>query len=603
MRPASGLVERSKPAVVVSASSGSARTDVLTLEDRSVIAHRAATLDERLARSRWSAPAARTVGTGTPFECAALKTWQRAFSGSDRDAFLRRLSWDGLDAWSLAAALTTSEPGHHTPPAWTTWLQRFGQYASALGRELTTCAIPPEVAWLISGSSRAARSRDLNGVRRREPPFVELWVPIVRAIYAELRYAGRTLVSTLPSPVRHGFQRAWLADIAAAGQHAAWDAFRAVRRRAGGSRQGTPAVACEPRAVRSLRRVHLSAAPRGARAALPGIPGPRSRPGADRRVCRRGGARVAAACRARPRPHRTSFPAGTRHRNADQSARSLVGSARRTAASDRSHVFLRASARLQAQRCHARQRFQRPGGMVEREWSGRCASSRPRSCRETGMAGPSSFERGECSSEREVHRAFDAAGVLLCLAWALGARDLHWQNVIATSGGPVLIDLETLLQPDGLGAADDECSSSVLGVAGRGRRRVVPHVGTAVVPATVGRWRRRGRRRAVRARRSSAARRDRRMEEPSDRRDRETHRLSRRRARPESDRAAGARGRSVVACRLAARRLSPGLSVPSDTPGCARRRRWSPSPVVRRRPGAHGAAADPAVRSGACRAS
>ena len=43
--------------------------------------------------------------------------------------------------------------------------------------------------------------------------------------------------------------------------------------------------------------------------------------------------------------------------------------------------------------------------------------------------------------------------MLLCLAWALGARDLHWQNVIATSNGPVLIDLETLLQPDGLAAA------------------------------------------------------------------------------------------------------------------------------------------------------
>ena len=45
----------------------------------------------------------------SPLENGALKTWQRAFSAGDREAFLRRLSWDGFDAWSLAAALEVSE--------------------------------------------------------------------------------------------------------------------------------------------------------------------------------------------------------------------------------------------------------------------------------------------------------------------------------------------------------------------------------------------------------------------------------------------------------------------------------------------------------------
>ena len=39
------------------------------------------------------------------------------------------------------------------------------------------------------------------------------------------------------------------------------------------------------------------------------------------------------------------------------------------------------------------------------------------------------------------------AGSLLCLAHLLRGRDLHMENVIATSAGPVLIDLELLLQP------------------------------------------------------------------------------------------------------------------------------------------------------------
>ena len=42
---------------------------------------------------------------------------------------------------------------------------------------------------------------------------------------------------------------------------------------------------------------------------------------------------------------------------------------------------------------------------------------------------------------------FLKAGALLCLMHVLGGNDGHMENVIATAGGPVLIDLETLLQP------------------------------------------------------------------------------------------------------------------------------------------------------------
>jgi type 2 lantibiotic biosynthesis protein LanM len=48
----------------------------------------------------------------------------------------------------------------------------------------------------------------------------------------------------------------------------------------------------------------------------------------------------------------------------------------------------------------------------------------------------------------EAARYFHRAGALMCLTSVLGARDLHRDNLVATAGGPVLVDLELLLQPD-----------------------------------------------------------------------------------------------------------------------------------------------------------
>jgi len=40
---------------------------------------------------------------------------------------------------------------------------------------------------------------------------------------------------------------------------------------------------------------------------------------------------------------------------------------------------------------------------------------------------------------------FGAAGGLLAVAWLLGARDLHMDNVVATAAGPVVVDAEAVL--------------------------------------------------------------------------------------------------------------------------------------------------------------
>lgn len=50
-----------------------------------------------------------------------------------------------------------------------------------------------------------------------------------------------------------------------------------------------------------------------------------------------------------------------------------------------------------------------------------------------------------CDDAAMVERYYERAGQLLCLAYALGASDLHSENVMACGEHPVLIDLEMLL--------------------------------------------------------------------------------------------------------------------------------------------------------------
>lgn len=46
-----------------------------------------------------------------------------------------------------------------------------------------------------------------------------------------------------------------------------------------------------------------------------------------------------------------------------------------------------------------------------------------------------------------VHAYYRHAGALLCMMYALEGSDCHMDNVVATARGPVLVDLESLLQP------------------------------------------------------------------------------------------------------------------------------------------------------------
>ena len=55
--------------------------------------------------------------------------------------------------------------------------------------------------------------------------------------------------------------------------------------------------------------------------------------------------------------------------------------------------------------------------------------------------------RSECSSERELRRFYQRQGEYLALLHVLASTDFHFENVIAAGEHPMLIDLETMLQP------------------------------------------------------------------------------------------------------------------------------------------------------------
>lgn len=69
-----------------------------------------------------------------------------------------------------------------------------------------------------------------------------------------------------------------------------------------------------------------------------------------------------------------------------------------------------------------------------------------------------------CASREEIERFHERQGAWVALLYALEANDFHWENLIAAGEHPVLVDLETLLQPmpPDIGPGEDPLSLTVL---------------------------------------------------------------------------------------------------------------------------------------------
>jgi type 2 lantibiotic biosynthesis protein LanM len=69
-------------------------------------------------------------------------------------------------------------------------------------------------------------------------------------------------------------------------------------------------------------------------------------------------------------------------------------------------------------------------------------------------------EAGQCEDELAVHQFYIRAGQLACLLYVLGSTDCHDENLIASGSHPILVDMETILQPKAKTWIGDDSTNS-----------------------------------------------------------------------------------------------------------------------------------------------
>jgi len=408
----------------------------LSEEQRRAIATTAASLYERLQPFGGSSPSG-PPGRLEAEVIQALRDWNKAFSRGDTAAFERRLEWDSLDPNTVASALT-KWPERVSPEtmAWTRWLPLVIAQAETLGHELARGEVIPE----LEGFDRDTR-----------PPFLEILVPLLRTARQALLDSGDGALRTMILPVLSAFEHRLLDD---AGKHAdlaLHEGFRGFI-----AEGGDEADADSPGSVESE---------------------PESTPSSnyDRFVRMMLGSEL------------TSFflhyPVLSRH---------LV-----TLAESWVETTAELHSRLEANRAAITERFaggRDPGawtevetGLSDRHDGGRRVAVlsfesglklvyKPRdmgleaafndflawaaaegleprqralhALEGDGYGWVEYVAQGAFDSPDAVRDYYRKAGGLICIAWLLRGQDLHMENLVATTEGPVLIDTEMLLQPE-----------------------------------------------------------------------------------------------------------------------------------------------------------
>jgi type 2 lantibiotic biosynthesis protein LanM len=380
---------------------------------RQDIGRRAETLWERLA-----APSAERLSDDGA-DPAALAPWIQAYSAGDSEAFARRLAWDGLDPRTVLRALFEPlDPGRE-PPAWTSALDGILIEATALAEEL-------DDAWSYPESRLFPPS---------EPPaFLELAVPLLR--WARRALAEKALGEFAPT-ARASFERQLLRELSFFSELALYEKFSGRRSLLPPSetdvsrgyrsfvlellQSGLTSFYAEfPVLARQLVRLcdcwtkalsELLDRLRSDRARLAEVFAPGSEPGrveeveagiADRHD---GGRRVVAL----------RFTSGLR----------LVYKPRDLRIEWAYNALLG---------------WLKEGGLA-------CAPRALTVLPRDGYGWVEHASEGSFPDREAVRRYYRQSGALICIAFVLRGRDLHLENVVASSDGPILVDTEMLMQP------------------------------------------------------------------------------------------------------------------------------------------------------------
>ncbi len=385
---------------------------ILADDVRTWIAARATTRDERIALFAAGGATGDEAALDPSEAAEVVQLWKQAFAG-DEAAFARRLSWDGLTPDSAARAVA----GVARPPAaliaWTGWLETFAAHAASVLE-----------SWNAGALSDAAWPDEAD-----EPPFIELWIAPMRAGRDALSAAASPAARALLSPdATRTLERQLVREITAWAERATFECFRETLgadryRRFIASQLGAgllplwkafPVLARQTawiverwvattaelltrlEADRATLAEHFAAGadPGRVESIEPGLSDPHE---------------------GRRRVSLLRFTSGLelvykpRSLGIDVAFAGLLGWAE-------AHGLPAVPPRL---------------AVLDR-----------------GRHGWVGVARHAALASREAgHEYFRKSGALLCLAHALRATDLHMENVIATSSGPVVVDLEPLLQP------------------------------------------------------------------------------------------------------------------------------------------------------------
>jgi type 2 lantibiotic biosynthesis protein LanM len=374
--------------------------------DRHALAARAATIHERHAALATVPAAAGPPDPASPI----LRQWNQAFSPNDPDAFLRRLAWDGLDlAAAGRAASATPESFAAVSDGWTVWLDLIAAEAPGVRADMAAGriqhgrdddALPFEE---IHALARKAGARALAA--RLAPSAAPGATPAVfDALEQQLtREVGRYLDAALYEHFRASAAgyRGFIEQMLEGGLVSFFLEYAAL------ARQLATVLACWVDATAEfLNRLDAdrpAIAAAFAAGADPGIvtgiaPALSDPHHGRRRVCA------------------LTFASGLRL------------------------VYKPRSVRIEAA-------F---GDLLRRINDGLDHPMRRLVVLDRGTHGWVEFAPHEpLASRDDAARWFHSAGALMCVTSMLGARDLHRENLVATRQGPVLVDLELLLQPDG----------------------------------------------------------------------------------------------------------------------------------------------------------
>jgi type 2 lantibiotic biosynthesis protein LanM len=174
------------------------------------IAARAATLSERV--DALAGDTGRPSEPQDPETVATMRSWIQAFSRGDEEAFQHRLAWDGLDmdaAWRVVAG--SADASVESLPPWIDWLDRIFDHAPVVRGELTEGRL---------------EEADANAWTD-EPPFVELWVAPLRAARQELvRRVPESARTRATAPALRALDQQLMRDVSHWAVRATWEQFR-----------------------------------------------------------------------------------------------------------------------------------------------------------------------------------------------------------------------------------------------------------------------------------------------------------------------------------------------------------------------------------------